>query len=490
MDTWFSRRTTSVLGAVALVAGTLAGGQIAVGAVLERGALADAVPRTSLSPYSDGAFTVRAAAVDSRVDIAGAEDGSYVLGHTPAGSDVVLDLDLLSGDTARPWWVQPATGTTLELAQLSSSGIARFPVPQGTGGSADWVLVVDDVAAGYGAPDADAIARAVGERVRAAVAEAGSGADPDRAGSGGGSDSGSDSGSGDGPDGGGSDGPDPSGSRSGRSGSDDSASRGSGSNGSGPGGSGSDGGVADPGGSGQRSGGSAGDGPASGSEPEDRDFGGSGDSGRSRDDDGSSEGGSGTDGSGSGRDDSGGDKPSGDKPGGDKTGGDDKSGGEKSGGDGSGGNEASGAKDSGTEDSGTEDSGTEDSGTEDSGAEGGGGDSGTPAPRAPAPRAPAPEREEKKEPTPSSSAKAADGTWDRLAQCESSGDWAISTGNGYHGGLQFDKGTWSDFGGTKYAPTADGATKEQQIEIATKVRDARGGYGSWPACANKLGLPR
>lgn len=444
-----------MLGAVALVAGTLAGGQIAVGAVLERGALADAVPRTSLSPYSDGAFTVRAAAVDSRVDIAGAEDGSYVLGHTPAGSDVVLDLDLLSGDTARPWWVQPATGTTLELAQLASSGIARFPVPQGTGGSTDWVLVVDDVAAGYGAPDADAIARAVGERVRAAVAEAGSGADPDRAGS--------ESGSGSGSNGGGSDGPAPSGSRS-----DDSGSGGSGSNGSGSGGSGSDGGVGDPGGSGQRSGGSAGDGPASGSEPEDRDFSGSSgsrDSGRSRDDGGSSEGGSGTDGSESGRNDSSGDDSSGDKTGGD----------EKSGGDGSGGNEDSGAKDSGAKDS---------------GAKGRGGDSGTPAPRAPAPRAPAPEREEKKEPTPSSSAKAADGTWDRLAQCESSGDWAISTGNGYHGGLQFDKGTWSDFGGTKYAPTADGATKEQQIEIATKVRDARGGYGSWPACANKLGLPR
>ncbi|WP_060710787.1 transglycosylase family protein [Pseudonocardia sp. HH130629-09] len=457
MDTWFSRRTTSVLGTVALVAGTLAGGQIAVGAVLERGALADAVPRTSLSPYSDGAFTVRAAAVDSRVDIAGAEDGSYVLGHTPAGSDVVLDLDLLSGDTARPWWVQPATGTTLELAQLSSSGIARFPVPQGTGGSTDWVLVVDDVAAGYGAPDADAIARAVGERVRAAVAEAGSGADPDRAGS--------ESGSGGGPNGGGSDGPAPSGSRSDHSGSGGSGSGGSGSGGSGSGGSGSGGSgsggsdpngsgpggsVGDPGGSGQRSGGSAGDGPASGSEPEDRDFGDSGDPGRSRDDGGSSEGGSGTDGSESGRDDSSDDKSGGD---------------EKPGGDGSGGNEDGGAKDSG--------------------AEGGGGDSGTPAPRAPAP-----EREEKKEPTPSSSAKAADGTWDRLAQCESSGDWAISTGNGYHGGLQFDRGTWSDFGGTKYAPTADGATKEQQIEIATKVRDARGGYGSWPACANKLGLPR
>lgn len=389
-----------MLGAVALVAGTLVGGQLAVGAVLDRGALADAVPRTSLSPYSDGAFTVRAAAVDSRVDIAGAEDGSYVLGHTPAGSDVVLDLDLLSGDTARPWWVQPATGTTLELARLASSGIARFPAPQGPDGSLDWVLVVDDVAAGYGAPDADAVARAVGERVRSAAARAGSGR------------------------GGGADG----------SGSDGSAGA--------PDPAGASGGSGD----GHSSGGSAGDGPASGSEPEDRDFRGSGGDGAppggnggSFDGDDSAEDGSG----GSGGDRSGGDEGRGDK--GDKG----------------------------------------DGGDEDRGNGSGGGDA-----DAPAPAAPAPKPETKKEPAPSSSAKAADGTWDELAQCESSGDWSISTGNGYHGGLQFDKGTWSDFGGTTYAPTADGATKEQQIEIATKVRDARGGYGSWPACANKLGLPR
>jgi hypothetical protein len=88
-------------------------------------------------------------------------------------------------------------------------------------------------------------------------------------------------------------------------------------------------------------------------------------------------------------------------------------------------------------------------------------------------------------PTPASGS-----TWDELAKCESSGNWAIDTGNGYYGGLQFDAGTWSDFGGTKYAPRADRATKEQQIEIATKVRDQRGGYGSWPACSRKLGLPR
>ncbi|MDN5920698.1 MAG: transglycosylase family protein, partial [Pseudonocardia sp.] len=50
--------------------------------------------------------------------------------------------------------------------------------------------------------------------------------------------------------------------------------------------------------------------------------------------------------------------------------------------------------------------------------------------------------------------------------------------------------TWSDFGGTEYAPRADQATKEQQIAIASKVRDARGGYSSWPACSSRLGLPK
>ncbi|MGQ0572577.1 MAG: transglycosylase family protein [Pseudonocardia sp.] len=80
--------------------------------------------------------------------------------------------------------------------------------------------------------------------------------------------------------------------------------------------------------------------------------------------------------------------------------------------------------------------------------------------------------------------------WDRLAACESSGDWAIATGNGYFGGLQFDVPTWREFGGTEFAPRADEATREQQVLVATRVRDARGGYGSWPACARKLDLPR
>ena len=83
----------------------------------------------------------------------------------------------------------------------------------------------------------------------------------------------------------------------------------------------------------------------------------------------------------------------------------------------------------------------------------------------------------------------AEGVWDRLARCESSGDWAIDTGNGYYGGLQFDVTTWNGFGGREFAPRADGATRAQQIAVAARVRDARGGYGSWPACAAKLGLP-
>jgi len=79
-------------------------------------------------------------------------------------------------------------------------------------------------------------------------------------------------------------------------------------------------------------------------------------------------------------------------------------------------------------------------------------------------------------------------TWDRLAQCESGGNWSINTGNGYHGGLQFNKQTWQAYGGGTYAPTADKASREQQIAIAEKVRDDRGGYGAWPACSRKLGL--
>ncbi len=88
----------------------------------------------------------------------------------------------------------------------------------------------------------------------------------------------------------------------------------------------------------------------------------------------------------------------------------------------------------------------------------------------------------------SGTASAADGaTWDRLAQCESTGNWAINTGNGYYGGLQFSQGTWQAFGGTAYAPRADLATREQQIATAEKTL-AQQGWGAWPACSAKLGL--
>ncbi|GAB6986238.1 hypothetical protein JCM10369A_27620 [Nocardioides pyridinolyticus] len=76
--------------------------------------------------------------------------------------------------------------------------------------------------------------------------------------------------------------------------------------------------------------------------------------------------------------------------------------------------------------------------------------------------------------------------WDQLAQCESGGNWAINTGNGYYGGLQFSLGTWQAYGGSGLPSNA---SRETQIAIATKVRDASGGYGAWPGCAAKLGLP-
>ena len=77
--------------------------------------------------------------------------------------------------------------------------------------------------------------------------------------------------------------------------------------------------------------------------------------------------------------------------------------------------------------------------------------------------------------------------WDRLAQCESGGNWSINTGNGYYGGVQFSAPTWNAMGGQKYAPTADKATREQQIEIASKLQ-AQSGWGQWPACSRSLGL--
>ncbi|MDF3146332.1 MULTISPECIES: transglycosylase family protein [unclassified Streptomyces] len=84
-------------------------------------------------------------------------------------------------------------------------------------------------------------------------------------------------------------------------------------------------------------------------------------------------------------------------------------------------------------------------------------------------------------------AAAADGgVWDRIAQCESGGNWHINTGNGYYGGLQFAPSTWRAYGGTAYAPTADRASKAQQIAVATKVQRAQG-WGAWPTCSARAG---
>ena len=64
--------------------------------------------------------------------------------------------------------------------------------------------------------------------------------------------------------------------------------------------------------------------------------------------------------------------------------------------------------------------------------------------------------------------------WDKIAQCESGGNWSINSGNGYYGGLQFDVRTWLGSGGGAYAPNAAGATKAQQIDIANRVYAQRG----------------
>ena len=69
-----------------------------------------------------------------------------------------------------------------------------------------------------------------------------------------------------------------------------------------------------------------------------------------------------------------------------------------------------------------------------------------------------------------------------MAQCESGGNWATNTGNGYSGGLQFSASTWAAYGGTG---SAANATREQQIAVAEQVQASQG-WGAWPSCAPSL----
>ncbi len=83
---------------------------------------------------------------------------------------------------------------------------------------------------------------------------------------------------------------------------------------------------------------------------------------------------------------------------------------------------------------------------------------------------------------------ASDSEWDVVASCESSGNWAINTGNGYQGGLQFAPSTWLGYGGGQYASAAHLATREQQIAVAEKVLAGQG-KGAWPVCGRGLSGP-
>jgi hypothetical protein len=74
-------------------------------------------------------------------------------------------------------------------------------------------------------------------------------------------------------------------------------------------------------------------------------------------------------------------------------------------------------------------------------------------------------------------------TWDRLAQCESGGNWAANTGNGYYGGIQFSLSSWQAVGGTG---RPDQASRETQIAMGQRLWN-QGGWSHWPACSSKLG---
>jgi Transglycosylase-like domain/LysM domain len=88
--------------------------------------------------------------------------------------------------------------------------------------------------------------------------------------------------------------------------------------------------------------------------------------------------------------------------------------------------------------------------------------------------------------SPSLAHAATDAQWDRVAQCESGGNWHDDTGNGYYGGLQFSDHTWDSFDVDNYAGRADHATRKQQMDVADRVQKAQG-WGAWPVCSQYRG---
>lgn len=95
-------------------------------------------------------------------------------------------------------------------------------------------------------------------------------------------------------------------------------------------------------------------------------------------------------------------------------------------------------------------------------------------------------------PAPQREYVSADGTgrWDQLAQCETEGNWAANTGNGFGGGFQFAHqsswSTWLSYGGSEFAPHPWEATREQQIVVAERVL-AGSGWRAWPGCSRRYG---
>ena len=74
--------------------------------------------------------------------------------------------------------------------------------------------------------------------------------------------------------------------------------------------------------------------------------------------------------------------------------------------------------------------------------------------------------------------------WDKIANCESGGNWSINTGNGFYGGLQFTLSSWRSVGGAGYP---NQASKNEQI-LRAEMLQAQQGWGAWPVCSAKLGL--
>lgn len=92
-------------------------------------------------------------ALDGHEHIRATRGDGYLFVYSGAGIKFTVNLGKISGQQVKAYWYNPRNGAVTEIGTFDNTGTREF-VPQYEGFGSDWVLVLDDVTKGYGAPGA------------------------------------------------------------------------------------------------------------------------------------------------------------------------------------------------------------------------------------------------------------------------------------------------------------------------------------------------